>query len=198
MDMPRIDLRPLCAALAAAVFAAGCEDSTTEPAEPLTVDETEALYLGMQQMAMDTTLEVISATPDGGVVACPLGGQATVAAEFNEEEAPDTARLMTIVTLDPEGCVLSSEGSEFTLDGNPNVRTEVNISIVGSTFEFLVDGSVTGGVDWQLDDRSGTCMIDLMFGVDATQPMTGTFSGTMCGHEVEFDAGAVTMPDGGS
>ena len=189
---------PVCAALGAALTAAGCEESTTEPAAPMTIQETEALYLGMQQMAMDTTLEIISATPDGGVVACPLGGQATVGAEFNEDSAADTARLMTIVTLDPDGCVLSSEGSEFTLDGNPNVRTEVNITIVGSTFEFLVDGSVTGGVDWLLDDRSGTCMIDLMFGADPTQPMAGTFSGTMCGHEVEFNAGELGMPGGGS
>jgi len=189
--MSRLNPLTLPTALLTAVVAVGCEDSTTEPAEPLTQQETEALYRGMEQMQMDTTAQVISVTPDGGVVACPLGGQATVAAEFNEETVGDTVRLMTNYTIDPEGCVLSSESNEFTLDGNPNVTTEVNVGIVGSTFEFLVDGSVTGGLDWQLDDRSGTCMIDLIFGLGDTQPMTATVSGTMCGHEVEFDAGNI-------
>lgn len=193
----RMNPKPLCTVLMTAFFTVGCEESTTEPAEPLTEQETEALYLGLQHVAMDTMPEIISVTPDGAVIACPLGGQATVGIDFSEEMAADTARLRTLVTLDPDGCVLSSEGSEFTLDGNPDVRMEIDIAIVGSTFEFLVDGSMTGGVDWQLDDRSGTCMIDLVFGVDATDPTNATVSGTMCGHEVEFDATGIVSPGGG-
>ncbi len=187
----------LFTAVLAAVSGA-CSDSTTDPAEPLSMDETEALYLGMQQVAGDTTPEIISATPDGAVVACPLGGQATMVIEVNEEMAADTARLDTRTTIDPEGCVLSSQGYEFTVDGNPDVQLEVNIAIVGSTFEFLLDGSLAGGLDWQLDDRSGTCMIDLTLSVEIAEPPTGSFSGTMCGHEVEFDAGGVVPTGGGS
>lgn len=179
------------------VFSGGCEESTTEPAEPLSMQETEALYLGMQQLAGDSTPDIISATPDGAVVACPGGGQITRADEVTEAMAADTARLLTRVTLDPEGCVLSSGGYEFTVDGNPDVQLEVNITIVGSTFEFLFDGSLTGGLDWQLDDRSGTCMIDLTLGVMLADPPAASFSGTMCEHEVEFDATVVEVPGGG-
>ena len=186
----------LFTAVLAAVLGA-CSDSATEPAEPLSMDETEALYLGMQQLAGDSTPEIISVTPDGAVVACPGGGQITRADEVTEEMAPDTARLLTRVTLDPEGCMLSSEGYEFTVDGNPDVRLEVNIAIVGSTFEFLVDGSLAGGLDWQLGDRSGTCVIDLTLNVEIAQPPTASFSGTMCEHEVEFDAGGVVPTGGG-
>ena len=173
---------------AAAVALAACE-STTEPAEPLTLEETEALYLGMQALLADTAPELISSTPDGGVFACPLGGQVTAAIEIRDEMAADTARLITNTTLDPDGCVLPSDGYEFTVDGNPNVMIALTLTIVGSTFEFLVDGSTTGGLDWTLDDRSGTCMIDLTF--SANPDLSGSepaaiASGTMCGLEVEF------------
>ena len=157
------------------------------------MDETEALYLGMQELVNDTAPDLVSVTTDGGVIACPLGGQVTVAVDFREEQAADTARLVTNTTLDPAGCGLSSEGYEFTLDGNPNVHIAIATGIVGSTLEFQVEGSITGGVDWQLDDRSGTCMIDLILSAEidttGTDPTPrATFSGTMCGLEVEFDA----------
>ena len=167
-------------------------DSTTEPPEPLTLEETEALYFGMQALLADTILEIISTTPDGGVFACPLGGQVTAAVDVRDEMAADTARLITNTTLDPDGCVLSSKGYEFTVDGNPNVMIALTLSIVETTFEFIIDGSMTGGVDWQLDDRSGTCMIDLTFSAnpDLSGPeptANGSTIGTMCGLEVEFD-----------
>ena len=99
----------------------------------------------------------------------------------------DTSRLITNTRLDPDGCVLSSDGYEFTVDGNPNVLITLSIGIVEGTLEFFVDGSMTGGLDWKLDDRSGTCMIDLTFGVTLSGiDATGTVSGTMCGLEVEF------------
>jgi len=170
-----------------------CDDSTTAPAEPLTLDETEALYLGIQELVTDTTRNIIAVTTDGAVVACPLGGQVTAVWDIREEQAGDTARLITDAILDPAACVLSSEDYEFTLDGNPNVHTVVAVGIVGSTLEFQIEGSVTGGVDWQLDDRSGTCMIDLILSAEidtsGTDPTPkATFAGMMCGLEVEFDA----------
>ena len=170
-----------------------CDDTTTAPSEPLNMAETEALYLGIQEMVNDSAPNLVSVTTDGGVVACPLGGQVTAAWDIREEQAGDTARLITNLTLDPAGCMLSSEEYEFTLDGNPNVHTVIAVGIAGSTFEFQLEGSITGGVDWQLDDRSGTCMIDLILSAEidtsGTDPTPrATFSGMMCGLEVEFDA----------
>ena len=189
-------------ALLLAVTLGACQDSTTEPAEPLNMEEAEALYFGMSVMLADTTPEIISMTPDGGVFACPLGGQAAVTLETSEETAGDTSSLITNTTVNPERCVLSSEGYEFTLDGNPHVQLALTIAIVTSTFEFMIDGSMTGGLDWELDNRSGTCALDLVFdaeldfsGTEPT-PTNGTFVGTMCGHEVEFDANNVGMPAG--
>ena len=179
-----------------ATVVVACDDTTTMPAEPLNMNETEALYLGIQELASDSAPNFVSVTANGGVIACPLGGQVTAAVDVREEQAGDTARLVSNITLDPEGCVLSSEGYEFTLDGNPNVQTVVAVGIVGSTLEFQVEGSIAGGLDWQLDDRSGTCMIDLTLSTEidttGTDPTPrATFSGMMCGHEVEFEAADV-------
>ena len=171
-----------------AVAALAACDSTTEPAEPLTLEEAEALYLGMLGVVADSAAEIVSSTPDGGVFACRLGGEVTVAFDFREETAADTTRVTTNFTLDPDGCVLSSEGYDFTVDGNPNVTMALTVSRVESTVVFPIEGSTTGGVDWKLDDRSGTCLIDLAYSLDLSGPEpAGSATGTMCGLEVEFD-----------
>lgn len=189
-------IRRLFAALLLGAVVVGCQDNPTEPAEPLTLAETEALYLGISELAQDTAPDFVAMTTAGGVVACPLGGQATMGAELPTET---TGSLRLVTTIDPDGCGLSSRGYDFTLDGNPNVRIDLTTTIDTSTFAFTVTGSITGGVDWDLDDRSGTCMIDLALsvGVDGLGPdgvPTGTASGMMCDLEVEFDAVFIQTP----
>lgn len=189
--MSRINPVPLCAVLVTTALAVGCGDTATEPSEPLSLLETEALYNALGEAARDTAPEIISVATDGAVLACSLGGQMTAMFDFRDEMAGDTARLITDVTINPDGCVLSSEGHEFRLDGNPNVRTEFTITIVGFFEAFSIEGSITGGVDWQLEDRSGTCMIDLTISAEpdfsGTEPQAnGGASGTMCDQEVDF------------
>ncbi len=185
----------ICAAFSTVVVV-GCEDSTTQPSDPLTLEETEALFLGISEVAQDTAPDFVPVSTAGGVIACPLGGQATVGIEPPNETA---GPLRLVTTFDPDGCGLSSRGHDFTLDGNPNVRTDLTIAIDESTFAFSVTGSITGGVDWSLDDRSGACVIDLVLsaGLDGSGPdgvPTGTVSGMMCGLEVEFDAVTIQTP----
>ena len=192
-DGAAIRIIATCAALSA-VFVMGCEDSATEPGDPLDMAETEALFLGISELSTDTA--IIAVTTAGGVIACPLGGQATVRVEPPDETA---GPLRLVTTVDPDGCGLSSMGRDFTLDGNPNVRTDLTITFDESTFDFSVTGSITGGVDWDLDARSGTCMIDLTLSAGLDQPgpdgvPTGTASGTMCGLQVEFDSVGIPTP----
>ena len=187
--MSRLNPMPLSVALLA-VVAVGCKDSTTDPGEPLSPREAEALHLGLLSLVNDSTT-VISMTPDGSVLACPLGGQVIVVANSSEETSGDTTRFAADISLDPDRCVVSSEGWEFTLDGNPSFRFAMTFSFAGSNSEFLLDGTTTGGVDWELDDRSGTCMFDLMMSGGAVRPalsepqLFATATGTMCGLEVD-------------
>ncbi len=189
-------MRPLFAALLLGAVTVGCQDNPTEPAQPLTLAETEALFLGISEVSRDTAPDFVSVTTAGGVIACPLGGQATVGVELPDET---TGALRLVWTFDPDGCGLSSRGYDFTLDGNPDVTTDLTITIDASTFASTVTGSITGGVDWDLDDRSGTCVIDLTLsaGLDVTTPdrvPAGTASGMMCDLEVEFDAVTIQTP----
>lgn len=189
----KIRVITVCAALSA-VVAVGCESGTTGPSDPLTMEETEALFLGISELAQDTSF--VAVTTAGAVIACPLGGQATVGIEPPNETA---GPLRLVTTLNPDGCTLSSRGYDFTLDGNPNVRSDLTITIDESTFAFSVTGSITGGVDWDLDDRSGACMIDLVLsteldGSGSDGVPTATAAGMMCDLDVEFDAVTVQTP----
>lgn len=182
-------MRPLLAG----VVAVGCRDNPTEPAEPLTLAETEALYFALFEFATDTASS-ISSSADELAYTCPLGGQIRAAFDFSDETAGDTIRVTIEIVLDPEGCVTGHGGHEFTLvNGNPNVRLQFTMSSVDFFENIGFDGSMTGGVDWQLGDRSGTCMIDLVISttvdLSGTEPTgDGGATGRMCGLEVDFDS----------
>ncbi len=180
------------AALLLGAVVVGCQDNPTEPAEPLTLAETEALYFALYGFATDTTPSTPS--DDELVYTCPLGGQIRATGDFSEEAAGDTTRVTTEIELDPENCVTGHGGHEFTLaDGNPSIRLRLTMSFV-SFFEAIeMDGSMTGGVDWELEDRAGTCMMDLVISgtldFSGTEPAGGgSATGRMCGLEVDFDS----------
>lgn len=193
-----------CAIVAILVVSASaaCGDGTTEPGEPLSPREAEALLDGMMGLASDTTGSLISGTLSDGVSACPLAGQTTRTLIVTPETSGDTTRTTIRFTLDPDRCALSSEGWEFTVDGNPEFRLLMTISGTGTDLEFRMEITVDGAVDWELEDRWGTCVFDMAFSGGAVQNFAepqffGEGTGTVCGVDVErFDPGA-GMPVGG-
>lgn len=180
-----------------AVAAVACGDGATEPGEPLSPREAEALLLGMMGLLSEATTSLISGTSSDEVVPCPLGGQATMRVGGEEPETSgDTTRTTIEFTIDPDRCVLSSEGWEFTVDGNPEFRLVMTISGTGTDLEFRMEGTVGGAVDWELEDRWGTCVFDMTFSGGAVQnfaepQLFGERTGTVCGVDVErLDPGA--------
>ena len=174
-------------------------DIMGESDQSLTTEEVEALYHGFSALSRDTTLTVISATSDGAVLECPLGGEVAVTLKVGEEEVGDTVRVTTDATLVPAGCGISSQGVDFVLDGSPHVLQEVDIQIVGFFEGLTVEGAVSGGLDWEVDDRSGTCMIDLTLSAEpdfsGPEPQANAkLGGMMCGDTVEFDADDLVSP----
>lgn len=182
---------------------AACGDGMTEPGEPLSPREAEALFNGMFELAVDTTASVISGNLQDGVFACPLAGQVTRTLSATPATAGDTVRTTIEFTLAPDRCALSSDGWEFTVDGNPEFRITMTISSTGTDLEFRMEGTVGGAVDWELEDRWGTCVFDMAFRVGAVQNFTepqlfGEGTGTVCGVDVErFDPGAGVPVGGG-
>ena len=172
---------------------AACIDSTTEPEEPLTEAEAIALLQGIRGLMADSTLIAGAVTPSGGEVECPLGGEVALTIDVTPERRGDTVRVMTEATLTPSGCRFASQGLEFTVDGNPNVYDRGVISSVRRLEEISVEVHTTGAVDWELDDRSGTCMIGMesnaIVDLTGSEPTgTGTHTGMMCGIAIELTA----------
>lgn len=198
------DRRNVTAVLLAGALAAGCSEGTTEPpvtAEPLSAGEALALFEAMRAIQSDTAPTIIGGSENSVVIACPMGGQVTFTGGVVEESVADTARLTTESTTVPSGCQISNGGMQFTVDGRPDVRERTIITIVGFFEAFNLDGSVTGALDWQSDDRSGTCEVDLVLSgepdLSGTEPSAAAvLAGTLCGHEVEIDVTGIPVPSG--
>lgn len=182
----------LPAAVALALTAAACSD-TTEPPEPLTEREAMDLLEGYRVLQTLTDPNIISETEGGAVIECPLGGRVEFTGSAEDEFVGDTARISLDIRANPMSCVVSGNGTEFTITGDPNVRERITLEIVGFFESFDISGGTVGTLAWEADDRSGSCDIDLALAAepDLTDPdnpgVNGTLSGMLCGHEVEID-----------
>lgn len=190
-DLKRARANPLFAALFIATGVVGCGDSSTAPDDGLKPSEAEALYdalAGMIRFAITDPSDPVIAP--SVTRACSRGGEVTVSTEI--EFGTDSVGRVSF-RIAPDACGVSSQGWEFKLDGNPDVLIGMAVRFSEDFTESAVDGSMTGGVHWELDGRSGTCMIDLMLSGGVVQNFAepqafGTATGKMCGLDVEFDA----------
>ncbi|WP_428103662.1 hypothetical protein [Candidatus Palauibacter sp.] len=188
------DRRNVTAVLLAAALAAGCSEGTTEPpatAEPLSAAESMALFEAMRALQSDTAATIIGGSENSVVIACPLGGQLRRTVMYADESAADTLRLAWDLAAAPAECRFSSGGLQFTVDGAPEVRDRGAFVIVGFLEQFRLEGSVSGRLDWRLDDRAGSCDMDLTWSgepdLSGTEPsVAGLLTGTVCGHDAEI------------
>ena len=184
----------LCPLLGIAMVLAsvGCEDDPTAPAG-LTEAEAEALFDGIMILRTDRSLTTIYESEDSLEIECPGGGRLHVSATSTGEVVGDTLKVTSDATAVPVECVVSSGGYTFSLTGNPNLRIRETLAEVPSLGEALFDGTKEGTIDWELENRNGTCDIDLVLdaafrivnGIPAA--VSGGWTGTMCGLEVDID-----------
>lgn len=182
---------PLFAALLIGVVVGGCGDSSMAPADELKPIEAEALYDALAGMIRFSITDPSDPVIAPSVTrACSRGGEVTVSTEV-EFETDGVGRVSWRIA--PDACGVSSQGWEFKLDGNPDVLIAMAVRYSEDFTESVIDGSMTGGVHWELDGRSGTCMIDLIISGGSVQnfaepQLFGATTGMMCGLDVEFDA----------
>ena len=199
--------RNTIAALVAGVMAVSCGDGTTEPppapeAEGLSAAESVALFRAIWAVSADTAATIIEDSGTELVIACPLGGQMTTTTSVIQLPAVDTLRLRATHTTTPRGCQVSGGGTRFTVDGSPGVHERVTVSVVGDLDAVILEGPVTGSLDWQSDGRSGACEIDLVLsgGLDPSGEegvLVMIMAGTVCGHESRIEEeGAVLIDEG--
>ena len=174
------------------VILAGCGDDPVDPPDPLTEAEAQALFKSITEgleFGPDGNMET---APVDTTVACPLGGQAKIAATASTRAIADTVRVDFRSVVTPMACKVSGDGMTFTVDGNPSVSNVLSVDLVGFD-KIIMRGGVEGKIEWQLEDRSGDCDMDIP--LDATVDLsdlddpkvTGGFKGKMCGHDIQLD-----------
>ncbi len=89
--------------------------------------------------------------------------------------------VTTVVSWDPNACVVGDGTNKFTLDGAPRVDLVLDMT---STQDALTwNGTETGGFSFTSSDgRSGSCALDVTFSIVTTlSGSTSTVTGTICG-----------------
>lgn len=181
--------RRLPAVLALILAAGACDNKTAPTEEDLTKEESVALFKGIAGLSMTAT-DTLHVSPDSIVVACPEGGRTKLIGSITEQEG-DTARLEITFLVTPTGCLVTGDGMQFTVDGDPSFVQKVELAFISvPIIDVDITGEITGPVKWELGQRSGGCAMDIALEAkpEADGTLDGSFTGTMCGHEVEVDA----------
>lgn len=178
---------------------AACE-SGTDPDEALTSAEAQALAGAILGLTLDAGFAVAAQPQATGPAAapvtidselafdapCPLGGEVGIALSMEGTVDDETQVADFELTLDQEhrGCGVEAEsGQRFTLDGAPGVGVAMHLT-VDADLTFSISGTFSGAVDWQTDDRSGNCGLNLEFsatGTELSEEGSSSLSGTVCG-----------------
>ena len=186
------------AAIALILAAGACDDSPTNVGD-LSQAEAEALaeVVGAQVVngAFSSRMQGGQAGPAAAPVSYEesvsftaegeMGGTVAVNSDFSGQADDETGEGSFSFTLSQihDGCVAESEdGIVFTLWGNPSVTAQLDMEVADEILSF--DGSFDGAVDWETEDREGTCTIDVTFSVDLDGGMeTGAaqMQGSVCG-----------------
>lgn len=187
---------------ALAVGATACSDDPTEPEDALTEEEAIGLLNGYRGLLATDDPEFIEETPTGGIIGCPLGGTAEVnlLGGGDEEFAGDTVRLTLDIMINPMNCRVASSGAQYVVTGDPSVREQFRMQVVGFLESIEVTGSTVGALAWEYGDRSGRCEMDLALTaepnlMDPENPVDATLTGMLCGHEVTIDGAAIPFVD---
>lgn len=183
-----------------ALAACGDDDDGTGPSggDELTTAETQALVEvilggaaftgGSFSRTAYNALQAGSAGTDPFEYSgpCAEGGTLSLSGEVvdNTDSSGNGTASFTIDLVHSDCRARASNGMLFTLNGNPNVRMQFNLTTTENTFDY--DGSLNGNVRWATSDRQGTCGIDIQYEVHATASgsYSGSQSGTACGKNI--------------
>ncbi len=216
----------LCSALTAC-------DSMEETEDMLTKQEVDALLTAMNTsfgaLGSDSAVyeavsgvipeeddqvnpeDLLSGIPVDTTYACSEGGSINLQGTVMLGASDDGQLVQNYdFSFAPSGCVVTVENATFVLDSNSGIRQQGMVSLEvlegdnALTLAIPIINTGTGTVNWELDDRSGMC--DMNLSTDATVSLTlgsdpdagilldadmdveGGTTGTLCGIEVELPA----------
>jgi len=184
---------------------AACDDATG-PGDSLSQGEAEALAQVILTQTFATG-DPTSATAPGTSAApvarqvvdfsnevsvelpCALGGSvaADVEASGTIDSESGAANLQYSSTQTHQSCQVAAgeEQQPFTLNGAPNLTSTFQFTRTeGGTFETA--GGISGAVEWESGDRSGTCVVSLEFSGSGDDQGSVSFSlsGGVCSAQI--------------
>lgn len=193
-------------AVVLALAAAGCIDDPTLTADGIPLSQREAQLLGVEFVRQAFENGLPEGSGDGAAagevarapvfskeraditVPCPLGGglelQLELTVAMDDETGVGTLALEMVKRH--RSCVLEQDGVTFTVNGDPDLATALELYADG-TGRLEIRGSLRGGVDVSADGRTGVCRVAL--DMEGEQAAGGALSyrvtGRSCGHPVD-------------
>jgi hypothetical protein len=178
-------IRRASVAVMAFTFAA-CSDSTG-PKANLTEEQVGDMLDAMSAVSAIGSLTgvgmaIVNASE---TVDCPNGGSATANATINDNQTAGTATVQ--LTQSFSGCkATSSSGRVWTFDGDPNIKTNLSMTVNQTTGAFTMTGTQKGGIKVSSELGSGSCAIDLTMTFSGDDnSFSGSLSGSACGHNIQ-------------
>ena len=170
---------------------AACSDSTGVTGDSLSTAEAFTIFAELQAVVATALGNVTTAPPAGMAApmtplpevtgACDGGGSVTLSGEYEDNIDPetDTGTFSFTFLESIDDCIMVSGGTQFTVNGAPNVIVAGNVEIdenyyISGTYEM------TGSIRYEADDgRSGTCAVDVTGDFS-----TRTTTGNLCGKNI--------------
>ena len=167
--------------LATAVLCAGCGVG------PITEEEAVGILAALTRLGDEAAF---SLGDDTVLMSCPSGGSATVELLRDVEHwEGDTLRAEADWSIRPAACAVTSAGTPFTVDGDPDLQ--VQAKGWGVSFDdFRLEYRMDGGFIWDRDSEGGSsCEVSLVSkgAVVMEDSVDGTLTGSLCGLDVTID-----------
>lgn len=117
---------------------------------------------------------------------CPRGGQVVIAGAISGvgDRATHDLSVHAVATRTDDDCAFQTRNGVLTLNGNPDIDYDGNLSIVAGQLSGVQTQTHKGSFTWSRPGGSGTCEVDLTSSYNPTTH-TATVTGMFCGHTVD-------------
>ena len=169
------------AALGFAVSACGDDEggsTGTNSGDQLSATEGLAIFTALQTALAGglATPMATAAIPVDGSANCPGGGSISLSGDVDADGSSITFDITETIS----GCIVSSGGVNFTINGDPNIRIQGDLDVNTTTFATTGTFAMSGGFTYTSDDsRSGSCSISINFDYGDL-----SVSGSICGTSI--------------
>jgi hypothetical protein len=155
------------------------EDSTDVPVAIGTLSPSRHIGPAAAPVIIDETVQTTVPCGETGVM------EVTARLQADADDETGIGSVVFTLVLEPELCQESTDGSDFTLFGDPNITTVIAASSEGDGV-LDIEGSMTGGIGVLTGGRVADCPLDVAFAGTESEAdgMVLDVEGQVCGRPV--------------